>query len=361
MAKKTKKALPLSALVSSDSVNARLADNYDLETLCVQIVAKGGITNPLAVEPMPGEKDRFMVLQGNRRKRAADLLVSRHDTPDEVRKSLEKIECIIYEGLSDADRDGLIFDHGETRPLNREETVLAVWRLYKQFAKEKEIGQRLYYQLARYSGNEKKLAEMPTDPHKRNQFLSDWFRGTLGQYILAAASMPDEVREQFLLTARKEDGRLKEGEKVSFLCTRARIVELSKARTADEKAAGWSREAGGEHFNALVQKFKDEDAGKAEPDKPAGKLSVKELKRRASLFDSAALKAAFNVAAGDETAGVALLSMDASIHRTTLVFEVLSKYCERIKDPTVRALVVTLLGSGPAADVEAALQPLLTT
>jgi hypothetical protein len=356
MSKVTRKAIVLGKLVSSDSVNARLADNYDLESLRPQVIGKGRIVSPLVVEPIDGT-DTYMVLQGNRRKRVADLITNDPAAPADVKAALAKIDCVVYEGLTDEERDALIFDHGESRPLNREETVLSVWRLFKQFKKEREIGQRLYYQLARYTGNERKLNTLPADPAARDKYLATWFRGTLGGYILAAATMTDEVREAMLLTARKEDGRLKEGESVPFLATRERVVELSKARTADEKAQGWNPSAGGETFNTTIQRFKDEDAGRATSGKKATRPSVKDLNDRAAMFKSAALKGAFAVAAGDDTAGAALLTMDDAIHRQTIVSEVIVKALPTIGNPDVRALLNALIGSGPAADVEAALAP----
>lgn len=358
MSKITKKALPISVLVSSDAVNARLADNYDLESLRPQIIGKGRIVSPLVVEAMTGaDEGKYMVLQGNRRLRCANLIIADATAPSDVKAALAKLECLIYEALTEEERDGLIFDHGESRPLNREETVLSVWRLYKQFKAEKEIGQRLYYQLARYTGNEKKLNTLPTDPTKRQAYLTTWFRGTLGQYMLSAATMTDEVREAVLMTARKEDGRLKEGESVPFLTTHARIVELSKCRTADEKAAGWNPTNGGESFNVTIQGYKDVDAGRATAGKKPPRPSVKDLTDRSAMFKSAALKSAFAVASGDEGAGAALLTMDDAIHRQTIVAEVIVKAIPRVKDAEVRELLNSLVGSGPAADVEAALAP----
>lgn len=355
MSKKSRKVIALVNLISSDSVNARLADNYDLESLRPQIISKGGITNPPAVEEQGDGK--YLVLQGNRRVRTANLIVADPSSPPDVVKALEKIECIVYTGLSDEERDSLIFDHGETRPLNREETVLSVWRLFKQFKNEKEIGQRLYYMLARYTGNEKKLNSLPTDATARNKYLSDWFRGTLGGYILAAAAMTEEVREAMLLTARKEDGRLKEGESVPFLADRKRITLLSKCKTADEKAGGWDATNGGESFNKAIQEFKDEDAGRASAAGKKSRPTVKDLTDRVAMFKSAALKSAFSVAAGDDTAGAALLSMDEAIHRQTIVSEVIGKAIPKVKDGHLRAFLITLIGSGPAADVESALAP----
>lgn len=361
MAKKTKKALALSSLVSSDAVNARLADNYDLESLIPQIVNKGGITNPPSVEANADGKT-FTVLQGNRRVRAALVICGAPAGvyPADVVKALEKLDCIVYEGLTNEERDGLIFDHGETRPLNREETVLAVWRLFKSFAKEKEIGLRLFGQLARYTGNEKKLNQLPSDPAAREKYLATWFRGTLGGYMLAAATMTDEVREAMLMTARKEDGRLKEGETVPFNASRERIVELSKARTADEKAAGWNTSTGGETFNQTIARFKDEDAGKATAGAKKTRPTVKDLTDRAAMFKSAPLKAAFAVAAGDDNAGAALLSMDDAIHRAVIVSDVVAKAIPNVKDANVKALLIAFVGSGPAADVEAALAPFVS-
>jgi hypothetical protein len=355
MSKTTRKAIQIEKLVSSDSVNARLADNYDLESLRPQIIGKGRIVNPLVVEPMAD--GMYMVLQGNRRLRCALMIIADPAAPADVKAALAKLDCNVYEGLSDEERDALIFDHGESRPLNREETLLGVWRMFKGFKKEKDIGERMYYQLARYTGNEKKLNQLPPNVADRTRYLSTWFRGTLGQYMLSAATMTDEVREAMVMTARKEDGRLKEGETVPFTASRERIVELSKCRTADEKAGGWDNVKGGESFNAAIQRYKDEDANRAQKPEKSKRPSVKALTDAAGLYKSAALKAAFAVASGDDTAGAALLTMDDAIHRQTIVAEILVKAIPAVADQNVKSLLTALVGSGPAADVEAALAP----
>lgn len=368
--KNTRKAIRLTDLISSDQVNGRRPDNYDLEALRPAIEIKGKIVNPPVVEPQRGtdgaETGKFVILQGNRRVRTAGLILASNKPVvdgvdlDAVKKALEKVECLVYSDLTDTERETLIFDHGETKPLNREETVMAVWRLFKQFRTEKEIGQLLYHQLARYTGNEKKLNSLPVEPAAREKELVAWFRGTLGGYMLAAAQMGEYVRDQFILTARSEDGKLEPGVKVEMRCSRARITGLSQAKTADTKAGGWTQENGGEAFNALIQKFKDEDAGIAEAGPKDKRPSVKELNERMNLFKSAPIRAAFGVAAGDKTAGNNLLTLDDMLHRQTLVGEVIVKALPSVKDEMMKAFLSALISDGPAADVEAALAPFVS-
>ncbi len=357
MAKVTKKNIPLDKLYSSDSVNGRCADNYDLDSLIPQITLRGRIINPLVVEAQPD--GMYLVLRGNRRLRAAKIIVADPSQPAEMIAALAKLSCEVYEDLTHTEREDLIFDDGETKPLNREETILAVWRLYKQFSRPEDIMARLYHMLARYSNNVKKLAElnrMPKGDPKRKKYMATWFAGTLRAYMLAGASMTDEVREAMILTARFEDGRLKD-EVVPFLTSQDKIAELSKARTKDEAALGWTVEAGGEAYNETLQRFKDEHAGKATAPEKKKAPSPKDLKGRIASFKSAALRAAFGVASGDEGAGVALLTMDDAIHRSGLVFDVIGKAIPSVTDKDVKTLLLTIVGSGPAADVEAALAP----
>lgn len=362
--KNVRKAITLNNLVSSDTVNGRRPDNYDLEALRPAIEMKGKIVNPPVVEPIRNtdgtETGKYSILQGNRRVRCAAVIVADKNSTPELVKALEKVDCLVYAELTDLERETLIFDHGETKPLNREETVHAVWRLFKQFRTEKEIGQLLYHQLARYTGNEKKLNNLSSEPAAREKELNAWFRGTLGGYMLAAAQMGEYVRSQFILTARGEDGKLAEGEKVEMKCSRTRISALSQAKTADTKAGGWKQEEGGESFNALIQKFKDEDAGIAESGPKDKRPTVKELNERIALFKSAPIRAAFSVAAGDKTAGNNLLTLDDMIHRQTLVGEVIVKALPSVKDEFVKAFLSALISDGPAADVEMALAPFVS-
>lgn len=368
--KNTRKAIALDNLISSDQVNGRRADNYDLDALRPAIEMKGKIVNPLVVYPQREtdgtETGKYVILQGNRRKRTADLIRA-SDKPvvenidfEAVKKNLEKLDCLVYSDLTDLERETLIFDHGETKPLNREETVNAVWRLFKQFRPEKEIGQLLYHQLARYTGQEKMLNTLPTDPQERAAKISSWFHGTLGNFMLAAAQMGDYIRDQFILTARAEDGKLEPGVKVELTCSRKRISALSQAKQADLKANGWTPENGGEKFNELVQKFKDEDAGRATAGTTEKPPTAKDLRERIGMFKSAPLKAAFGVASGDKSAGQALLQFDDAIHRNTLVSEIIVKNLPSVKDLAVKALLESLVGSGPAADVETALAPFVS-
>lgn len=363
MAKVTRKTVAISALISDDSVNVRLSDNYDLESIIPQLLAKGKIINPLIVEPAE-EDGKFLILQGNRRFRGAKALLADPNLPDEIKKHFEKVDVIIYDGLDDKERTALVIDHGEWRTLNREETVLAVWRLDKQFFSEKSIGEALYSLLARYTGNEKKLNAIPKDAEARAKYLRDWFRGTLGSYILAAARMGEYVRQQFVLTARAEDGRLKEGEKVEMRCDRTRVVELSKAKNADADPAmggkGWTAEAGGEKFNALIEKFKAEDAGTADKDK-SSRPSAKEIKERMDVYRSPAIKNALACSLGDTKAGAALVELDDKLTRRDAVDAIIHKRLGEIKDEKLRALLVAMLSDRlPVGEVEVCLNAIVS-
>lgn len=246
------KNLPIESLVSDTAINYRLEWNYDIGSLIPLILQAGRVNNPLIVEMRPN--GTALVLQGNRRLRA---LLAIHADPEidaALKKSLTKVPCLVYDGLSDEERTDLILDHGGVRGLNREETVLAVWRQMAMFRTEARIGETLYSQLARFTGNESMLSSLPPSGPDRRKRITEWFRGSLGQYIMAAYGFGDFVRDQFLATHRKIDGVKWDAKKdtLEMECTRKCITELSQAKSKDEdtKAGGkgWSYEAGGEHF-----------------------------------------------------------------------------------------------------------------
>lgn len=362
----TKKTISIKSLKADYGVNIRDVSNYDITTMMEQIRSAGRIIKPLVIR---GEDN--MVLQGNRRFRAACALLEQPDLPQDLHDALSKLDCIVYTGLSEQDTLSLIIDHGSEKPISRSEVVTAVWRLDRQFFNEGQIINLLYYALAKYSGNERKLAEVPTKPGKeRDTFLKKWLHGTVGNYILAAAKMGDYVREQFLLTHKSEDKLLKperkEGdvtipaETVEMRCSRDRITQLSAAKSADQKDKGWTPELGGVAFNALIEKFKGQDSG-AVPDEKNPRPTVKELEEKADQFKNPAIRNALLVAAGNQEAGRSLVDMDDRLTRLSFVMDTLRNGVANIIDPDVKAFVEAIISDTlPAGEVDVRLKPLTT-
>lgn len=355
MAKNTRKFVARRDLVADYAINARNQDNYALEALIPQIIEKGRVITPLIVEPHPTQEGKFLILQGNRRFRASEIICGMNDVSDAVKENLSRFECSIYEGLTEDERTRFIYDHGETHPLNREETLRAVWRWYAEMKTEKQIAIGLYGILATYTGNQKKANNVPKEPAAREKYLSDWFRGTLGQYMLSAYGMGENVRNAMLLSHKKDDGKLGDTP-LPWYASRERILLLAKAKNADKD---WTAENGGEKFNELLQQFADEDAGKADKDK-VKRPTAQALLTQADASKSPLTKACLRVAAGQSEHGRAMVDLDSRAARTSDALGILTAHAARFPYGPVRDLANALLGTGPIADVEAACKDIVS-
>lgn len=275
-------------------LNIRLVENYDLETMKQQIRDAGRILKPLAVEETP---DRgYVVLQGNRRASAAQQLLSDPACPADLRDALLKTEVLVYKGLNEQERLGVILDHGEEKPISRTELVQAVWRLDKLFFSETAIILKMYFALAKFTGNERKLGAMPKDEREKEKYLKKWFHGTVNNYMLCGHRLGEYVKQQVILTERSRDGFLQPDEKVEIMMNRGRIEELTKAMNAEKEL--WSPEEGSPLFNELLAKFKREDVEGKEP--RLVRPSVKELEQKAAIFNTSLVRKAFLIASGEQ-------------------------------------------------------------
>jgi len=296
MPKFTKKLIPVSDLVVDYSLNLRDKNNYDTAAMKADILVRGRVFDPIFVR---GEDN--VVLRGNRRTLACQELLADPKTPAGVRDAIEKLECQVYTGLTDEEQHEMLFDHGATKGLSRSEIVQAVWRLFKQGYSEAKIIVMMYYQIARFTGQERNLHEvtMITDPSAREAALKKRFHGTIGNFLLVIARLGEFVRSQYILTLRSEEKPgLEPGEKVDVRIDRSRVTELNKARAIDEKADGWTSDGGGKEFNALLEKYRQIDAGTVTEEKKS-RLTPTELKQRADAFTSPLVKKALLIAAGE--------------------------------------------------------------
>lgn len=353
MLKATKRTVSINNLISKLEVNVREQNNYDLATMREQIVQAGRILKPLIVEET---EEGLIVLSGNRRTRGGQELWENHqlitaillnmaeterdagkretmkktivDLTNAVVDQLGKVDVYVYKGLSEEERLMLIMDHGSEKPISRTEVVNCCWRMDRQFFSEGDIIRLTYFALAKFTGNERKLSEVPTEAKAREAFLRKWLHGTVGNFILAAHKMGDYVRTQFILTMRAEDGLLREGEKVEMRCTRDRITQLSATKTKEKEV--WSPDKGSPDFNAMVEKFKAEDAGILDRE-PKKRPSIKELNDKADVFKSVAIRKALLIAAGetgDKVTG--LLEDDDRMYRDEQALKVLSGAWEKL-------------------------------
>jgi hypothetical protein len=148
---------------------------------------------------------------------------------------------------------------------------------------------------------------------------------------------------------REEDRLLGPDGKISkpvMRCKRDRITQLSAAKTEDLKTNSWSFETGGPKFNALIEKFKAEDAGKA-PDDEKKRLSRKELMDKAGNFRCEAVQKAFLISAGEidgKTSG--LNELDDRCYRDEQALKVLGDAWDRLPKP-MQELVTHILHDAP--------------
>jgi hypothetical protein len=312
LTKPSKRTVNIMELTRQPELNVRLLNNYDLASMKASIIDAGRILKPIICE-LVGKL--LVVLSGNRRAWAGQELYETPGITAELKEALSKVDVIVYEKLTDQERLRLILDHGGEKPISRAELVQSCWRLAAQMYNENEIIRQMYFAIAKYTGNERKLRELPpeSDPQARQKALQKWLHGTVGNYILRAATLGAYVREQFFLTHKAEDGLLEteKGEKVEMRLNRDRMKALSEAKTADEKAGGWSTEKGGKTFNELIGTYKTEDATGVVADKPS-RPTVKQLEQQADAYQSDIAKFLCKRAAGhDVTENLADLDTEA--------------------------------------------------
>lgn len=365
MNKPTNRKIKTSDLIVDKELNVRLVDNYDLATLREQVEAMGRIIKPIIVDG-----DTMKVLSGNRRVLVCKEIIADPKASQELVKELQQLDCVVYTGLTPAEIIQLVFDHGSEKTINRTETLLSVWRLDKQVFSEKAIASMMYFALAKYTGNEKKLREVPIEPQAREKFVHGWFRGTLGNYMLSGHRMGEYIREQMILTHLSEDKML--GDKVREVeVSRDRVTALSAAKTADQgkDGKGWSPLAkakegpgfdpatGGENFNKLVLDYIEQDKTGKKP--KVERPSANTLKGLADTYKSPAIRRALLVAAGDTSVDAKLLlADDDQLSGLSDKLNSLSKHVEKIKNKDVKDFIGMLLNGSPA-DVEKALQSMV--
>jgi hypothetical protein len=329
ISKPVKKTVNIMDLVRRSELNVRLLNNYDIASMKAQIIDAGRILKAIICELVDGE---YVVLSGFRRTWAGQELYADGSISADLKEALGKVDIIVYSNLTEKERLQLILDHGSEKPICRTETVAAVWRLVAQMYPEKDVIRQLYFALARYTGNERKLRELPSenDPRAREKALHKWLHGTVGNYIMAAMGMGQYVRDQFILTHKAEDGLLDAtvGEKVEMRCSRQRIQELSQAKSTDDKTdAGWSFASGGKSFNELIERFKAEDAGGPTVEKIT-RLTAKQLEQMADNYQSDLAKSLCKRAAGQEAEGLA--DLDAEAFRVQAIIKVLLDVTDHI-------------------------------
>lgn len=360
MAKSTNKIVSIESLVVDLNLNVRLRNNYDIPAMKQAILDMGRITDPIHIRACDNT-----VLRGNRRTMGGQELIADPNCPQDLAAALKKVSVVAHDVQAGSDEEmAIILDHGSQKGLARTEVLLTVWRMDKQFQSEIQIMQRLYSALAVYTKNPEKAAECAklVNLNDRKEFLRTWLHGTVGNYMLAAAKMGEYIRDQMLLTHLSEDKLLAADQKVECRMSRTRITKLSAAKSKDTDTRsggeGWTTDQGGKHFNELLERYKAEDRGELEPDENK-RPSVKELTERADAFKSPGIRSALLVAAGNKAHGKDLVEFDDRMSRLQMVCDTLAKRVDEIQDPNIVALIKSIIGNGPAGEVEAVINKIV--
>lgn len=299
--------VPVSELHIDYEFNYR--KDYDFPSMMDDILMVGRVIEPLLVCKRPGTPMDGMLIRGNRRFGATEQLLADANLNINIRKNLEKLAVIYYEGFNDDEIRDLMLDHGSQKSLNREETVLAVWRMQQQMHSFISIATKMFQLLARYTNSPAIAYEVQAMPvgAGRTERIRKWLKGTLDDNLLKAGKMGDMIKEQVLLADRKIDhGKLSDGDaaKVRFNPKRERIGKLWTAKGEDEKNNVWDHKTmSGPTFNALVEKFALEDSGQAPSDGKKPAPNKKDMKSTGDSMKSMALKTAFRKCAGDLSEG----------------------------------------------------------
>lgn len=344
----TIKKVDASTLIVDRNVNFRV--DYDVPSMMEDIRQAGRVLEPIWVR-----KEDNVVLKGNRRVTAVHELLRDKTLPSDLKEAISQLEVLYYEGLSDRELTEIVLDHGSQKPLSRAETILAIWRLQKQMYTEREIITLMYHQLSRFTGQTRKAYEAQSMPsgQGREEFLRKWLHGTVGNYLMAAGQMGDRVKDQLILSETSLDRALtkEETEKVEFKVTRDRVNKLGTAKKEDkESPEGWNNLDGGKNFNALIEKFKAEDAGTETP--RAARPTPKQMADSADQFKSR-LSVAYRHCAGtiSDSEKNQIDALDTELFRQERIAAIARNNLDRIETEEIRELVRFFV-SGTEAEFE---------
>lgn len=285
-------------------------DGYDLPTMVAQIVERGKIVEAIHVSRRKDGTN--VVLRGNRRTLAGQMLLNDPGTPDELRKELTKTRVLVFSDLTPESEREMVMDQN-SKPFNRSEIIRYAWSLRqngKSFDSIAVDNFEMWGQFGRNARTVQKLAEIraipETDIATRRKAIKTWLRGTVDEYVLPAYDLGPIVQKACILSEMQLDGLLTDqDEKPHFYTTRegqARMKALGQAKEKD--GSKWNPHTGGEAFNALIEEYHKKDfpaPGTVTVTEPTKKRpSVAELKIRMNACKSSPARMAFSIAAGND-------------------------------------------------------------
>ena len=305
-------------------------EDYDVPSMIDEIKRAGCL-----LEPVHAIQETNQILKGNRRITAVQALLADPTLPKDLRKELEKVDVIFYQGLTPEEITELVLDHGSQKSLSRVEIVNACWRLQKQMYTEKDTIILMYHLLARYTGNPQKANEAATmsEGPARTKFLTDWLHGTVGNYILAAGRMGEFVREQFLLTDAAMDRKLTDEETKKLVCKmgRDRINQLASAIKKDKENGSWNQKDHGTEFDKKIAEFILKDAGGGTSTTTATKPTVTQMENAAGAMKSSLSNIYLHCAGKlDKSKAVEIDELDIELDRLDALKQTLRESVDRV-------------------------------
>jgi len=307
--------LKASDLFVDRALNVRL--DYDVPSMVESIRRVGRITDPIHV--WLKDDGKYTVIRGNRRASGAHVIENENLPEDQdVIKELQKIPCIVYEGLTEKEAFDLVLDQGDQKTLNKAEIAKAVWRCVDQGMVPDEIYSKMYQALALMTGQLKKAheAEQIRSAADRKVFFKNWFKGTVDQFLMYAWECGPMVQEQVLLNLLQSTRPLTDEEKskVRFACTRKVVTELYNARKNDRNKGLWNqKKRTGPEFEEIIRKhemiYTTGEAPESEP--VAKKMTFKAIEGMSEQFRSSDLTTLANVILGKDQANLIVLDEDA--------------------------------------------------
>lgn len=284
--------------------------SYDIAGMKSQLLTAGYVKTPLAVEKIKGKS---RVLQGFTRLLALDEIEKDKDISEEVKEKFRNVNCMVYEDLTNEERDSLVYDDQTQKKLTKVEVVKWLWKLAETQPYSDIVWEhfRQLVHLATPTKQDEFHAKMNNEfktEQAKKTYVTGFFTGQVNDEILKAKGLGPIVQQAFIETL---GGRTDEP-KCEFICNRAALGELGKARTRDKETdpakqmkytdwdkakdgKGWDMLTGGYRFNETLDILRAAKGKVADGPKV---LTVKAINDRIDGTKSRIGKIVFKIAKG---------------------------------------------------------------
>jgi hypothetical protein len=293
-------------------------DTTSLDELEIKVRSDGEILKHITVEKVA--ENKYAVLVGGRRTRVAKRILADPQASDALKKAMKNVPAFIYpEGVLNDEQRLFIVNDQDMKEFRFSELVALVFMLYGKELKWHEVAARVYRQWGRLTGKADKLNKIDSLPDQKAKLaeIKKWLRGTIdevygeayriGPKAMKALILEAMEKDKLILTARNSPKdtpaeRLTVGPYVYL--EQKRLDALRQAKAEDVAVGQWNSVAGGPKFNALWEKYHNEDYN---PTEGSGRGATKKSLTRNALQELATKSAQssfatklFCLASGDE-------------------------------------------------------------